>query len=196
MIEKDLRHKILEIRGSKKRSDIWVKSSTRGFTLTAKQSGFTLIELLVILGLFAVLAVVLNQVLFSTFKGAAKTEASEKSKREADRAMGVIERSLRNARVIYSCSSSVITYQDQYGETTSFSCNNIGSNAGYIASGSANLTANDVSVTACSISCENINGINKAVLISASFASRSTANTERIEEQGTITLQSRILLRN
>lgn len=161
-----------------------------------KNSGFTLIELLVVLSMFAVVIVVVNQILFSTFKGASKTEALNKVKREGDRVMGVVERFIRNAHVIYSCESSTVVYQDQYGGTGSFSCTNIGSGSGSITFNSSSLTANDVDVTACTITCESVNGTMKTVLINVSFAAKATAASPRSEEQGTITLQSRILLRN
>lgn len=161
-----------------------------------RKRGFTLVELLVVMTLFALLLLVINQILFSTFKGASKTEATNKVKREGERVMAVMERSMRNARSIYSCTSTQIAYQDQYGTLGSFGCSNVGSGSGYIASGSASLTSNDVDVTSCAIACENINGSVKAVIITASFAAKGTATSLRSEEQGNVSLQSRIILRN
>ena len=159
--------------------------------------GFTLIELLVVITIFAIVLLVVSQVLFSTFKGASKSEAQDKAKRQGEQAMAVIERAIRNARTIYTCSGgSTITYQEPSLSTGSFSCINIGSGSGYIASARGPLTASDVDVASCSITCEMVNGVNKVVIINVSFASKGTAQILRVEERGVISLQSRINLTN
>lgn len=172
------------------------KSALRWTVDCRLNAGFTLVELLVVITIFAVMLLVVNQVLFATFRGTAKSEAQDKVKRQGEQAMAVIERAIRNARSIYTCSGSTVTYQDPSLNTGSFSCTNIGSGSGYIASERGPLTANDVDVTSCSITCEMINGVNKVVVVNASFAAKGTALTLRTEEKGTISLQSRVLLRN
>ncbi|MEK7521381.1 MAG: prepilin-type N-terminal cleavage/methylation domain-containing protein [Patescibacteria group bacterium] len=162
--------------------------------------GFTLIEILVVISIFAIILLIANQILFSAFRGSSKAEATTRVKREGERVFGLMERSIRNSRAIISCNSSQITYQDQYGVTASFVCRNVGTpNIGEIAAGSAALapiTVNDVDVTACSFSCETVGGINKAVLINATFVAEALSTSARVEERGSISLQSRILLRN
>ena len=46
----------------------------------------------------------------------------------------------------------VISYSDSNDVSSSFSCINVGS-TGYIASGSARLTNNEISVTSCTFAC-------------------------------------------
>lgn len=162
-------------------------------------AAFTLIELLVVISIFAIILLIANQILFSAFRGSSKAEATTKVKREGERVLGIMEREIRNSRAIISCNSTQITYQDQYGVNGTFKCRNIGSGSGDIASGSATLlpiTVNDVDVSACTFSCETVGGINKAVLINTTFSAKSTSTNARVEEKGSATLQSRILLRN
>ncbi|MBI2590639.1 MAG: prepilin-type N-terminal cleavage/methylation domain-containing protein [Candidatus Blackburnbacteria bacterium] len=170
---------------------------TGNWRLETGESAFTLIELLVVMTIFTIVLLVVSQVLFSTFKGASKSEAQDTVKRQGEQAMAVMERAIRNARTIYTCSGGLtVTYQEPSLSTGSFSCTNIGSGSGYIASVRGPLTASDVDVTSCSITCEMINGVNKVVIINASFAAKGTALNLRTEEKGAISLQSRILLRN
>ncbi len=151
------------------------------------------------ISIFAIILLIANQILFAAFKGSSKAEATTKVKREGERVLGIMERSLRNSRSIVSCNASAVSYQDQYGATASFVCRNVGTGSGDIASGSATvapMTVNDVDVSACSFSCETVGGVNKAVLINTTFTAKSGATAARVEEKGSITLQSRIILRN
>ncbi|MBI4029223.1 MAG: prepilin-type N-terminal cleavage/methylation domain-containing protein [Candidatus Blackburnbacteria bacterium] len=158
--------------------------------------GFTLVELLVVITIFAIMLLVVNQLLFATFRGVSKSEAQDKVKRQGEQAMAVVEREVRNARTIFTCTGATVTFQNPDGSTGSFSCTNIGSGSGSLASERGALTANDVDVVACSISCEQINGVDKVVVINTTFAAKGTAQVLRAEEKGTISLQSRINLRN
>lgn len=166
------------------------------FTLTAKrQCGFTLIELLVVISIFAIMLLVINQILFSTFSGASKSEATNKVKREGEKTLGVMERSIRNARQITACDSNRVSYVNPQGATESFNCVAAsGSTLGSVAWNSAALTSSDVDVSSCSIACDTVSGNVKVVIISATFTSNATS--PRAQERGTVTLQSRILLRN
>lgn len=120
------------------------------------KAGFSLVEMLVVLAVFAILGVAVSQVLVTILKSARKADTSTKVRSSIDFAVASIERQLHNATNISPCpnsDTSVITVTDQNSQIYNFSCVTPGVN-GYIASGSARITPNDVSVTACSFVCE------------------------------------------
>lgn len=152
--------------------------------------GFTLIEILVVLAIFTVIALVANQILFSTLRGSAKSEVTARVKREGERVMSVMERLLHNSRSIVSCDSVQVTYRDLVGVQSSFSCQ-----SGAVYRDASILTSSDVDVVACSITCETVGGVTKAVNITLGLSQRA-GGTLRVQERARIDLQTKVLLRN
>ena len=121
-------------------------------------SGMSLLEILVVVAIFAILGIIVARAVILTIGGSKKSESLIKVRENLDYAVGVAERQIRNANSIVNCATqpqdtSVINYLDQDGIASSFSCVNIGSASGYVASGSAQLTSDAVNVTACSFTC-------------------------------------------
>lgn len=117
--------------------------------------GISLIEILIVIGIFAVLGILSTRVVLLSLQGSKKGDAQIKVRENLDYAISIIERQLRNAGSISPCPNTnrlVISYSDSNSISTSFSCLNVGS-AGYIASGSARLTGEEIKVTACSFTC-------------------------------------------
>lgn len=86
----------------------------------------------------------------------------------------------------------IINFTNEDGVASSFSCADLGE-TGYIASGSARLTSDDISITACSFTClEGDSGGPAAISVSLT--------AEDAEESGIIkgkaTFDSKIILRN
>ena len=158
--------------------------------------GFTLVELLVVITVFALLLIVANQILFSAFRGSSKSEATTKVKREGERVLAIMERSLRSSRAIVSCTGTQVTYQDLSGVNSTFACSGVGSGSGVITQGATALTVTDVDVSSCSFVCESIGGVTKVVNIAVSFAAKASASSPRVEERGNISFQTRVVLRN
>lgn len=152
--------------------------------------GFTLIEILVVLTIFTVIALVANQILFSTLRGSAKSEVTARVKREGERVMSVMERLLHNSRSIVSCGPAQITYKDLAGVQSSFSCQ-----SGAVYRDTGILTSSDVDVVACSVTCETVGGVTKAVNIGLSLSERAASGL-RVQERARIDLQTKVLLRN
>lgn len=121
------------------------------------QKGMSFIEILVVIGIFSILGVLTTQSLVLTIAGGKKTETTIKIRENINYAFSVIGRQLRNADLISDCTNAntlAINYLDQNGNASSFSCANLGAGTiGYIASGSAQLTAANVDVTSCSFTC-------------------------------------------
>jgi prepilin-type N-terminal cleavage/methylation domain-containing protein len=112
------------------------------------QKGMSLIEILVVVTIFAILGILTTQAVFLTLQGSKKSESTVRVRENLDYAVGVMERHLRNANSIISCSMGVINYTDQNGSAGSFSCID-----NYVASGSARLTSDTVSIESCSFTC-------------------------------------------
>ncbi|MBI2590674.1 MAG: prepilin-type N-terminal cleavage/methylation domain-containing protein [Candidatus Blackburnbacteria bacterium] len=164
------------------------------------KSGFSLLEILVVLSLFVLVALLANQIFFSALRGASKSEATTLVKQNGNYALSVIQRNLYNSRGIITCAAGAtgtsITYFDADGRQASFSCVNAGGTGdSYIASGSARLTSEDVSVTSsCSITCDpSPPGTPREVIVSFELKKRTG---ERVEEKAAFPFQTRVVLRN
>ncbi len=120
------------------------------------EKGVSLLEILVVTAIFAILGIITTRAVLLTIGGSKKTESLIKVRENLSNSMGIIERQLRNADSIVECpnsDSTVISYVDQQGNTTSFSCVGLGTGDPYVASGSARLTSNQIKITGCSFTC-------------------------------------------
>lgn len=163
-----------------------------------KNKGFSLIEILVVLSIFAVIAVIANQVFFSTLRGGSKSEATTLVKQEGNYTLSVIERGLQSAQsVTTACtdpaaSFSSIGYLDSTGTSASFSCQ-----TGYIASGSAKLPLTTDRVTlvtnSCKFYCFKEGGV---ATVSAQFTLKRAGSGLTAREQTQLDFKTRVLLRN
>lgn len=114
-----------------------------------------MIEILIVIGVFAVLGILSTRVILLSLQGSKKGDAQVKVRENLDYAVSVIERQLRNAGSVSPCPNTdplIVNYNDSNDISSSFSCLNMTS-AGYVASGSARLTSEEVNVTACSFIC-------------------------------------------
>lgn len=160
-------------------------------TVNSKQltvnSGFSLIEILVVVTVFAVLGILSTQAILLTLRGTNKSSSLLKVRENLDYSLSIMERQLRNAQDVSNCTSGTsLTYTDVNGNSGSFSC--VTGATGYIASGSAHLTSDEVAITACSITCTlGTGGVPDLVNISIAAkdaksvgieAAQATANTQ------------------
>lgn len=163
-------------------------------------NGFSLIEILVVMSIFVVIAVIANQVFFSTLRGGSKSEATTLVKQEGNYALSVIERGLQGSQSITTaCSSpavsvSRIDYLDNTGTASSFSCES-SPTPPYIASGSARLTTDRVTIVtnSCKFYCFKESGV---ATVSAQFTLKRYGTGLTAREQTQLDFKTRILLRN
>ena len=162
---------------------------------TKKVQGFSLLEILVVITVFSILAILTTQAVLLTLRGSKKSESLTKVRGNIDYSLAIIERNIRNAELIVECPSpdtSIISYLDENGALTSFSCAS-DDDGGYIASASGRLTSSEVDVTSCSFVCEDIEGdTNPAVTVSISAQDSSLSAMEG----GDITISTKIFLRS
>ncbi len=157
-------------------------------------NGFSLLEILVTITIFSMLTILTTQAVILTLRGSRKSESLTKVRGNIDYSLAVIERNLRNADSIEECPNTdpnVISYSDENGVPTSFSCES-DTDGGYIASASGRLTSNEVDVISCSFTCvDSVGEVNPAVTVSIE-AKDATLNAL---EGGEITISTKIFLR-
>ena len=158
------------------------------------QKGISLLEILVVIAVFSILGILTSRAVLMTIRGTKKSDSLIKVRGNLDYSMAVIERQLRNASSVSPCPNTnplILDYLDGEGTATSFSCQNVGTE-GYIASGSARLTSNEIKVTACSFTCNQLSpGLPPAISINLVGEDVSSSGIEGAK----VTINSQILLR-
>lgn len=156
------------------------------------QSGYSLLEVLVVLVIFSLLAVISSTAILLAIRGARKSDASARVRENLDFTIATIERQVRNATSITNCGPDSVDFEDTDYNPASFSCQNIGQADGYVASGSARLTANGVTVTACSFTCTGEQGSNPpSVSVDLTAKDRNISGAEG----ATFSVNTRVVLR-
>lgn len=170
--------------------------------------GLSLIEILVVITVFAVLGIIISTSIILSLQGSQKSLGVVAARENLDYATGIIERQLRNANSIPDClglnpspnpDTSTINFIDQNGNPSSFTCVLTGTSteAGYIASGSANLrlTSPQVAISACSftIACGSPGSVNPPY-VDVSLTAHPVNLTGA--QSSTLTNSVRIYLRN
>ena len=158
--------------------------------------GMSLLEILIVVAVFSILGVIVTRSVLLTLRGSKKSESQVKVRENVSFSLGVIERQLRNADSITTCPNTDITridYKDEFGGAASFSCIGLGGADPYIASGSARLTSNEITIESCSFVCE-IGTSSNPPSIDVSIVA-SDPNAVGIEGS-TVTTSTRIYLRS
>ena len=149
----------------------------------------SIIETLVVVLIFSVLAVLTSASLILSLRGSRRSESTIRVRENLNYALSIIERQLHNAESVSCPNSTTISYTDANFLPSDFTCN-IGS--GFVASASAQLTANTVRVTACNFVCNPVSsGIPPSVSISITA---EDINASGLEQQR-VTTNTQIMLR-
>lgn len=165
--------------------------------------GISLVEILIVITIFALLGLIVSSSLILTIHGTKKSDAAIKVRENINYSLSVIERNLRNAKSVTVCAEEgdtnpdnykSITYIDQYGVSSTFSCVNTGSDNSYIASGSAKLSSGDVNVTNCSFSCAQPEDLSKPPFVSVEISATNTGGSGVLN--ASVSAETRIYLRN
>jgi prepilin-type N-terminal cleavage/methylation domain-containing protein len=160
------------------------------------RQGFSLIEMLIVITVFSLLAYFVTQSTLQSFVGSRKADAQGKVRDNLSFAAAVVERNLRNSRIITypsPCTGTVdhINYTDVFEKAGSFRCD---LSNGYLASGSANvrITSSDILVTACSFTCSQPTSYNPPI-IDLQLVGRATTGDG--SEVSSVAISRRIVLR-
>ncbi len=164
--------------------------------------GLSLIEIMVAITIFAILGTLVTSSLILTLQGTKKSESEIRVRENLNYSVTVIERNLRNASKINSCptdgSVQTLSYYDQYGNLTEFSCLDIGSTNGRLASGSGtkatSITSGAIKVTSCSFICEYPAGPAQPAMVTFDITATDASESGKIG--ATLSTQTIIYLRN
>jgi hypothetical protein len=154
--------------------------------------GVSFIEILVVVAIFAILGVLVGRITLITLRGSNRSDALVKVRENLDYSLAVMERQIRNAEAVSPCpnpDTTRIDFFDRDGLASSFSCQSIGP-TGYVASGSARLTSNEIKITACSFTCTPAAGgnVQPSVMISLEGASANISGIEAANVTATTTI--------
>ena len=140
------------------------------------------------------MGVLVGRVILITLRGSNRSESLVKVRGNLDYSLAVMERQIRNAELINPCpnsDTSTISYVTLERITSTFSCVNVPA-AGYVASGSARLTSDEIKITACSFTCSPASGrVPQAVTISLEAADARAIGIESAK----VTATTKIFLR-
>ena len=156
--------------------------------------GFSLIETLIVTAIFAGLAIVSTQAIIVTLTNSRKAESSVQTRESLQYALTVMERYLRSASNINAAGSGVISFVDEAGLTSTFTCVNAssGSTAGYLRLNSNRISSNDITLTNCSFSSvSGTSDIPDRVMISVTGQAKNLTGIE----QTPITVSTIVYLR-
>lgn len=117
------------------------------------RQGYSLIEILVTVGIFAVLSVAVTQSLARSLVTSRKSESTIQVRENLDYVTSVMERDLRNAKELGSCTSTRIDYTKENGTPAYFECLEIGTDNGRVESEEGRITSDFVSIIVCQFSC-------------------------------------------
>ena len=152
--------------------------------------GFTLIELLVSLTVFAVLSLFVTQSFLSILQARSKADVAATVRQEAHFALLVVERHLRGAVSATCTTPTEVSWVNADGNSSSFSCVNPGLASSHLASGSARLTSDNVSISRCEFSCPAPSQVN------ISFTITQRATTQDPRQKSELSVSSQVILRN
>ena len=151
-------------------------------------------EILVVVALFAIISIVAAQSLFTSLKGANKTDANSRVRENLDFALQIMSRHLHNAKQVTCSFSDRIDYIDPSSGAGSFYLNTSGSDS-YIASASAQtrLTNSNVIVSSITFDCTDSPTGNVPTSITITATGRDNLTTAA--DNASITTRTQVLLR-
>jgi hypothetical protein len=164
------------------------------FDRKRNNSGISLIEIMIVIVVFTILGVLTTNAVFLTLRGTQKSQSIQKVREKMNYVVSIIQRQLRGAQKITECPNSDplrLDFTNEEGSESYFSC--LEGETGYIASGSARLTSDDISITSCSFTCEEGDSGGPDV-ISVNIIAEDAEESGIIK--GKATFDSKIILRN
>lgn len=138
---------------------------------------------------FAIVSVVTVSFLSMTLFSSSKTIAIKEVRQNGNYAMSVIERFVLSAKSVSECTAQSIKITTLDNEITTISCS-----AGKIASGSAYLTNNKVTVSNCVFSCTLTQG--SPNMVGVGFTVSIGGASSPTHEKSSMSFQNSFIVRN
>lgn len=171
--------------------------------------GFTLIEMLMVVFLFGLIMTLSGALFSAVLKGSGKSEITKEVKQTGDYAVGMMERTIRNAKSVSSCSltpSTSISVTDRNNIVATFGCfydNGLGLSGIASSSGvfSDKLTGNNVTLGGTSCADTNMtlrftcNPDVNPPQVKIGFTLKQIGTSVRPEDQASVNFQSTVNLR-
>lgn len=167
-----------------------------------RNKGFGLLEIMIAVAILGIIVVIGSNSFFSILRGSTKTKNLQLVKQNGDYALSVMERMIRNARMIIEPSSdgttNFITILNPDGGQTTFSCEGNEEDK-KITSNSASLISNETKITS---SCDGFFNIIsgkpglKPATVEINFTLGLTGTTSLPHERIEIPFKTAVTLRN
>jgi prepilin-type N-terminal cleavage/methylation domain-containing protein len=161
------------------------------------KKGYTLMEILLVVVIFSLLGVIVTQVVASTLRGSGKSENTVVVRENVSYAIGVMERNIRNAEEIQTCTGSRLDYINVDVEEVFYECQLDGViNRIFSSELNGYLTNDEISIDNCSgvFNCPPGNPINyvdiKITAVDAQSAGSENALTAQHNESIRVRLRN------
>jgi len=154
-----------------------------------------MIEVLMIVFIMGIVFVVGSNLFLSILKGSNKAEVEKEVKQNGDYALGVMQRMIRNAQGIQSCTAQSIGIINSDQGITTFSCV-LEDSVTKIASGSGRLTGKNVTLGAtCPATIFSCNLTKSPPVVEIRFTLLQAGTSTRVEERAQANFQTTVSLR-
>jgi len=157
-----------------------------------KKGGYTLIEMIVAIAIFLIVSVSAVDLVTSFIKGSLKADQIKEIKQNGNYALSVMDRAIRNADGVVSCSATSIVINNGDNTTTTFAINadNItSSNSPLLAAGYTVVNPGTDSSFTCKQSADT------PAVVTIKFTLQKGAALARSEEKASQSFQTTVTLR-
>lgn len=165
-----------------------------------KKDGFTLIELLITIAILGIIGGVGSAIFFTSLKTTSKAEIAKEVKQNGDYALTIMERMIRNAKSVSSCTGGTVTsllITNQDGGQTTFAFN-LGTKIASVSSvplGTYYLTNDKVILTGIANNFTCMRVVNRPDTVRINFSLSQANAAARAEETANTTFQTTVSLR-
>lgn len=159
-----------------------------------KNKGFTLIEMLVVVSLVGLVSIIASGFLIVSLMSSSKANITKEIRQSGNYALSVMEGLILGSVSVGCSSPNIITVKDNYGNQTSFICEEGGKISSSSALATVNLTGDNVTVSGCNFTCPLISGLPPKVHIEYTLNKGDAAS--RPSEKATIKFETEVISKN
>jgi prepilin-type N-terminal cleavage/methylation domain-containing protein len=164
--------------------------------------GYTLLELVVVVGVLGFLSIAAVGLFLSSIKGGGKVEVKTVVKQNGQFALNTMVQFARQSRQVVGCSPVPNTRVElllKSGDRVTFSCEDVGTATGYLASASSALvsrmTSAEVTVDSCSFICVADEQGLRGPRVGIDFSLSQSDPSAKVTESATVDFSTGVYLR-